>query len=368
MVRINLENQLPLGVTTLSNIFIDEYMPPANGEYVKIYLFLLRLTVNHDTDGLTMACIADQLECTSKDVLRALKYWEKQGLITCTYNPGGDLTSLCFLEPVSGRRTFRGRETQKTVSSQSVSVREPSAESPAGVPDNIVPIPAPEDRNISLSIEKKNQLLTNPEVKQILYIAQQYMQRPLSGTEIDTILYFYEEMHFSVDLLDYLIEYCVSKGGKSIHYIRKVAFSWADEGITTAKEARKQTNLYNRRYSGILKAFGLTRRDPGAKEQEYMEKWIRSCPLNQEMILEACNRTMKAIREPSFEYTDTILNSWVENGVSTMEDLEAYDAKYQEKKKTQKKPAEKKAEVKGTNFNNFSARTYDYAAIERLSE
>ena len=69
----NVQNE----VTVLPNKFIDEYMIKADGEYVKIYLLILRL----QGMGLPVDVerIADYLELTRKDVLRALSYWEKTG-------------------------------------------------------------------------------------------------------------------------------------------------------------------------------------------------------------------------------------------------------------------------------------------------
>ena len=64
----NVQNE----VTVLPNKFIDEYMIKADGEYVKIYLLILRLQgmgLPVDVDHL-----ADHLELTRKDVLRALSY------------------------------------------------------------------------------------------------------------------------------------------------------------------------------------------------------------------------------------------------------------------------------------------------------
>ena len=71
----NVQNE----VTVLPNKFIDEYMIKADGEYVKIYLLILRL----QGMGLPVDVerIADHLELTRKDVLRALSYWEKAGIL-----------------------------------------------------------------------------------------------------------------------------------------------------------------------------------------------------------------------------------------------------------------------------------------------
>ena len=42
MSMITLQKPSQSEVTLLSNIFIDDYMPEANGEFVKVYIYLLR--------------------------------------------------------------------------------------------------------------------------------------------------------------------------------------------------------------------------------------------------------------------------------------------------------------------------------------
>ena len=72
MADIRLHNKLNT-VTNVPNRFIDEYMTNANGEFVKIYLYLLRCMNTPDCD-FSISMIADKLEHTERDVTRALKY------------------------------------------------------------------------------------------------------------------------------------------------------------------------------------------------------------------------------------------------------------------------------------------------------
>lgn len=67
--------------TLVDNHFIDCHMVKANGEFVKVYLFLLR-HLNSSPVALTISTIADCLDNTEKDILRALNYWEKEGLLS----------------------------------------------------------------------------------------------------------------------------------------------------------------------------------------------------------------------------------------------------------------------------------------------
>ena len=77
-MRIDFGNFRIPAVTLVANEFIDRYMPSANGEYVKVYLYLLR----HAGEEVGQAEIADALELTEGDVRRALIRWQRDGLLT----------------------------------------------------------------------------------------------------------------------------------------------------------------------------------------------------------------------------------------------------------------------------------------------
>ena len=84
------------GVTVLSNLFIEQYMPRANGEFVKVYLYLLR-SLSKAPPSFGPAKAADALDCTEKDILRALKYWEREGLLTLSFDEGSKLSGIRLL-------------------------------------------------------------------------------------------------------------------------------------------------------------------------------------------------------------------------------------------------------------------------------
>ena len=80
MSMITLQKPSQSEVTLLSNIFIDDYMPEANGEFVKVYIYLLR-TLSTTPVSFSLEEMADRLLCTERDILRALKYWARQDIL-----------------------------------------------------------------------------------------------------------------------------------------------------------------------------------------------------------------------------------------------------------------------------------------------
>ena len=71
------------GVTLVSNVFIDYFLKDANDAQVKIYLYLIRHISNHKP--FTISNIADEFNHTEKDIMRALKYWEKKRLLSLEF-------------------------------------------------------------------------------------------------------------------------------------------------------------------------------------------------------------------------------------------------------------------------------------------
>ena len=146
-----------------------------------------------------------------------------------------------------------------------------------------------------------------------MHIVEIYLDRPLKPMDIQLILYLYEELNFSPELIMYLYEYCVSRTRRALH-IEAVALQWAKEGIDTEEKARLATAAYNEHFSCVIKAFGLNRA-PGQIERQYITKWVEVFSFSDDIITEACNRTILRTQKPDFKYADKILETWYKKGV-----------------------------------------------------
>ena len=76
-MAVQFKDRWEIQATLVANEFIDTYMAQANGEYVKVYLYLLR----HQREEVTVEAIASALDHTESDVKRALAYWKKKGIL-----------------------------------------------------------------------------------------------------------------------------------------------------------------------------------------------------------------------------------------------------------------------------------------------
>lgn len=328
MKTLTLTNQAKKTVTVLENEFIDRYMPKANGEYVKVYLMLLR----HLDESASLPApsrLADLLECTEKDILRAFKYWEGQGLLEY-------------------KEEAPDRSLQAEVAPSEASL-------------TVAPVSGTDK---SVNTRKHG---NRKEFKELLFVAEQYLGKTLSATDINAITYFYETLQMSADLIEYLIEYCVENGHKSIHYIQKVALSWHSQDIRTVEQAKTNSVLYNKNCYSILNAYGIKGRAPAASEIAYIRKWHEEYAFSLEIILEACDRTMNMIHQPNFEYTDSILKNWYKKNVHTLEDVSVLDAAFTRAKADKaRQQTTQPSKPSGRNkFNNFENRSYDMNDLER---
>ncbi len=333
-------------VTVVSNIFIDEYMKDANDAQLKIYLYLLRMM----NAGLSTSVsdIADQFNHTEKDVVRALKYWEKNRLLTLEYDETKNLSGIRLLN--FARRS--GKSTGEVVPLAPVVQLPAKSEALKEKPDFSKP---------SYSLDQLKEFKNREETAQILFVAEQYIGKPLSPSEIKTILFFTDRLGFSEDLIDYLIQYCVDKGKKDFRYIEKVALSWAEEGITTPKQAAEFAVKYDKTVYDIMKALGKSG-IPTKMEADFAIKWIKEYGFTSDIILEACNRTVMATDKHRFEYADSILTSWYQKQVHRKADIKALDEAYA---RSRNSSARSQNTVSAGQFNQFMHSDYDFDALEK---
>lgn len=344
MKTLTLKNRFQTNATLLPNDFIDNYMIDANGEFVKVYLFLLR-HLDDPCSSITISTIADCLNNTENDILRAFRYWENAGL-------------LCVERDADGRIT--GLEMQKTARPGRTSVAEPAADTPqeTAAPARKAPA-APRAKSKAVPIDS---FRAQKEIKSLLFIAEQYLGKTLTHTEMETITYFYDTLHMSADLIEYLLESCVENGHKSMHYIQKVAFSWAEAGIETISQAKEQSALYSRNCYTVLNAFGIKNRGPAASELAYIKKWAEEYGFAPDIIEEACRRTIAATHQPSFEYADKILTKWHGRNIRHLKDVSSLDEEYQKERSSGKTSIRSRTVTK--NLNNFERRNYDMDSLE----
>lgn len=425
---VNFKDRWSVPSTAVAHEFIDQYMAVANGEYVKVYLFVLR----HQGEDITIERIADALDHTESDVRRALAYWEKLGILAGTRKEAPASCAAMGRQdsgPAQPRDASAGPQPARTQASRSLEVHEPPAHDQgfggygtngamsreihgqgAGIQAAYAQGPevrgthgqgtgiqdahaqgtvgqgrreqgqtSREDRDKPVySAEQVNRLSQDEGFSQLLYIAQKYLNKVFTPRDCQVFAYLYEDLGLNEEVLEYLVEYCVQNGHTSMRYIEAVARSWHEKGIRTAQEAKDYSASYNRDSFAVMKAFGINSRKPAAPEQKLMDKWFKDYGFSRDVVLEACNRTITAIHNPSFQYADKILTDWKEAGVRGLGDIMELDARRMAAKEDTARSRDKRLQTYDTavsgqgnrtrkgapnQFHNFEQRDTDYDAL-----
>lgn len=407
MTAINISSDIATSFTTVSDIFIDQYMPKANGEFVKVYLYLLRAT-GSGAGIATISEIADHFSNTEADIIRALNYWASEGILQVQTGADGQIigVNLCSLS-VSGMQAAQSNiqsavadnaaqnNLQNSVvnnAAQNIlqnSVVNNAAQNISTVNtrmhDSVVEKLKSQTPDKAASSQKEytldeiKEFRKNPDISELFFIIETYLKHTLSSTDTNMVLYWLDELHFSTDLVEYLVEYCITKGHSSLRYMNKVALGWADAGIKTVDQAKDDAAAHSQIYYSVMKALGITGRNLVDSEVSLINKWVGEYGFDIELVKAACSKTISAIQKPSFEYTDSILANWRKKDVHTLKDVEVLDANFAKANKASatgssqgtnaangsSKPKNNNSSSKNK-FNNFNQRNNDYDKLEKL--
>lgn len=364
MPRLTIYKENPVDSTVVSNLFIDEYMKEANDAQIKVYLYLLRMMSGRQATS--VSDIADKFNHTEKEVLRALRYWERRRLLELDYDDDKNLVGIHIHDLSSDAEAAPMPHAMSSfvpMPADAVPIQAKAQELPSAQTVTAHPAPCGQDASPyekpAYSADQLREFKSRQDTAQLLFVAESYIGKPLAPSEIKTILYFTDVLHFSDDLIDYLIQYCVDKGKKDFKYIERVAVNWAEEGITTPKEAQKNAARYDKNVYAIMNGLGKSN-SPTPKELEYIGRWLKDYGFSTDIIIEACQRTVLATDKHRFEYAESILNSWKRQNVHHKSDILKIDDMYQQRKRNAA-PAKQNA----NRFNQFAQNQYDFDALEQ---
>lgn len=309
-----------LNYTPVSNVFIEKHMIKARGEFVKVYLLLLKYSSNGEP-GVSSSILASALNLLESDIMNALNYWNDEGVIKLTSVDKYGNFSIDF--------------------------------------SNLYDDSSSSNKNINLLEELDKDFL-----KDTLGEIESLVGRPLSPTEIATYISWQSDLGFSLELILLLIQYCVSKGKYDSRYFEKVALAWHDAGIKNIDEAQSYIKKHEDKWSSyrkILNFLGIRDAEIMKPQEELLNKWVNTWSFSVEVIQQACKICFERLGRADFKYIDGILNSWKKDNIKTLQDIANKDVK----KNVPKKQKFNNSPTSKGNFNNFDQRSYDFESLER---
>ena len=419
-------NHIP-PITTIYNSFIEDYMPAANGSYVKVYLYIAKCLQAKESN-FSISSLADQLENTEKDILRALMYWEKKGLMSLNRDKAtGEILGLEMLIPFAERDfdTYenaakesaaslgvdsdfsetgaldrrnsdlsetgaldrrnsdfsetgaidrRNSDFSETDAANTSTYESSGTDAPSNVNSDVHRASSSAQENNSSAVkpiqvppEQIQELSANEDFVWVCNVVESYLERPMKPTEIQLITYLYGTLHFSRELILHLYDYCISMGKTACNYIQTVALSWHEQGIKTPEQAQNASVRYLASYNAVSKALGLGR-GLAEIEKKYVDHWQNDWNMDLSVILEACNRTVLKLHHADFKYTEGILSHWNEQNVRTLQGVEQSDLHYAQTKeqKEKKKPSTSGKQPPRNQFQNFKQRDVSSEELQEL--
>ena len=335
----NITFKLNRSYTPIDNVFIDEYMSkPDSALFSLIYIYACRCAyAGFDASN---ESIAKALGILESDVVKAWRYWHKQGVIEIHKNK--NTVNIEFLPLVSHtEETENKTETLPETESVDKKVLEKTQFTPADIS----------------SIAKRDK-----DLAQLLELAQYKLGKTLSHLDTQKLVAIHDQLSLGNDVIALLLTFAGDKG-KKMRYIETVAQNWHDMGINSVEAAEEYLASIDK--SNMIMRYLALKREPSVDERKYIYKWLSLYKMPTDLIRFACEKTLKSAGASSFPYCDSIIENWHNQNINTLEAARDADIEYARANKGVSK--EKVAQVKKpSGFNNYTQRDYDETELENI--
>lgn len=353
LMGFTLSSEYTQNLTQVPNWFIQDYMPSANGNFVKLYIYLV-MSCQHSAgaDLFSVSSLADHLECTESDIFHSLRYWQKMGLLFYE-EENGEIRSVVLLDKPSRR----SGDTNPDTENYPATVNYPQPQDAASPTEQKLPI---RQEYTPLQAEA---LIKDVEIDQTINQVEQLLGTTISVTHLQMILYFMCDVGFSKEMILAMYRAALDKGSPSLRYIEAIGINWAKKGIRSVEEAESEISEFSGLYQLVAKALGI-KRSLAPAEREVIDGW-RSYGFSDEIIQKACERTVLQTGGTNLNYVSGILKKWYHDQVVTLADIEKCDESFHRQKKSS---GAKKPPASKNQFQNFPQRSYskeDYSALEK---
>ncbi|MCD7862112.1 MAG: DnaD domain protein [Lachnospiraceae bacterium] len=332
----------PSEVTVIPNTVIDHIVPEANELQLKVYLYILRHQA--DSDLLQISQMADFFNETEKEIVRALHFWEQKGILISVQEE-----SAPKQEKTVPEQEGTSLRQEDTTLRQEISY---------GTSFTVPVRPR-------LSRDEVRKLSQDREFSELMFLSESFVGKPLTSRDVESLLFIKENLHFSSELSEYLLEYCASQNKKNFKYVEAVAVAWASQGITTPEEAKAQSQGYSKQIYSVMNALGK-KSDPTPTETAYIQRWYHEYGMEADVIEEACRRTVLATDRNRFQYADKILHSWSQAGVRSLQDIAKADSAHAQKKTPALRRSAQPAYAANNPFLQHTQSDTDYESLEKL--
>lgn len=249
--------------TPIDNLFINNFLPNAPDNCVKVYIYGLYKCSNAESLDNTLESFSQALSLPTSELESIFYYWQEQGLLQITSTNPFEVMYLPLKNLFSNIKKYKPEKYQSF----------------------------------------------NLQVQEIL------KGRMLYPNEFAEYYYLIENVKFEQEALLMIIKYCteIKSNTVGVNYITTVANNWAQENIKTAEKVEekiKELSLIASNFGQLLKTMNI-KRNPTIEERELWKVWTDSLGFDQEVILFVA-KLLKANKYISFEKLDSKLKKYYE--------------------------------------------------------
>ncbi len=341
-----MEQYIQLEKSFIQNEFIQA--PPI---YSVIYIYLLNKTKNN-TVRVNLSKIEDEINISVAEIFNCLKYFDRKQLLSVNTELSGD-TVIVFGK---NKEIYNIKENQLESKRYDEGIKEER--------DILNNSEKNYKKNYKIS-EIKDVMISNEEISELFSYVEEVTGQLLNGNDLSIVYSFYDYYKLPVDVIHFMIAYCVNNNKRNLKYIEKVAMDWSKNGIKNLDDADRFLTNYNKEYKQILDALGVK---SGVVEanKEIMDKWLIKERMPVNLIIEACKKTVLQTGGSSLKYVESILEGWKKENVKTIEDMQKYDENFKQNKKNNKQVKQTQSYNKQKpKFTDYQQRNLDFDKLQR---
>ncbi len=307
----------------------------ASGKALKVLIYMLKYRRLPDDP--------DEIGVTAEDIDEALSYWSSVGVIYRSGNAPQAKSQPAAHEPVR-------------VLAPKPETAAPAAAIPPATPEKEVIRP----RKSLLPTEIAERIAESQEIALLFKSAEGSLKRVLTFDDQRTILWIYDHLGMSADIIMMLIAYCCSVGRTNMGYIEKAALDWNEKNIATHEQAENEILLMQKSFAfeGKVQSRLKMQNKLTASQKKYIDEWARM-DMSVDLVELAYDKTVDATGKPAFQYMNKILVKWHDNNITDMQSAIEFD----ERTKPSRGQAPRQAAQGRSTAAEKSAPSFDLSAI-----
>ena len=261
------------GYTIIDNTFLNEFLPQATGDDIKVYLYGLTLCSNPNIEDNTLDTMSLVLSLTKEQVITSFEYWQETGLVQIVSTNPFEIRYLP-VKTNSGSSKIRNKEKYSDFNKQMNSV---------------------------------------------------ISGRMITPVEFNAYYSLIETYHFEPEALVLIASYCTKIKSTNINYpyILAVARSFANDGFKTCETIEQkflEQEKSSQEIKQVLSALGL-KREADIDERNLYLKWTKHFGFAHGTIIEIAKSLKK---KGGFSKLDALLSKYFEQKLLSLEDISAF--------------------------------------------